>query len=57
MSAVIEVVQNKDGSWTARGSYSGVYAEARRPTRHAAVVEINKAFDIFPSPKSKDEPK
>lgn len=57
MSAVIEVEQNKDGSWTARGSYAGVYAEARRSTRHAAVVEINKAFDIFPKPKNKDESK
>ncbi|MCI3945491.1 hypothetical protein K0038_02533 [Pseudomonas syringae] len=46
MSAVIEVTRNADGTWTARGSYGGVYAEATRETRHEAVVQINKAFEL-----------
>ncbi|MBH3377227.1 hypothetical protein [Pseudomonas asiatica] len=47
MSAVIEITQNKDGSWTARGSRQGIYAEITCATRHQAVVAIDKALHAF----------
>lgn len=47
MSAVIEVTQNKDGSWTARGSRPGIYAETTCATRHQAVVALDKALHAF----------
>lgn len=47
MSAVIEVTQNKNGSWTARGSRPGIYAECTCATRHQAVVALDKALHAF----------
>lgn len=47
MSAVVEVIQNKSGSWTARGQYGGVYAEVTCSTRHQAVVALDKALHTF----------
>ncbi|MCE0753942.1 MULTISPECIES: hypothetical protein [Pseudomonadaceae] len=47
MSAVIEVTQNKDGSWTAKGSRPGIYAETTCATRHQAVVALDKALHAF----------
>lgn len=43
MSAVIEVTQNEYDSWTARGSYGGVYAEATCGDRHQAVCALGRA--------------
>ncbi|MHA7116338.1 hypothetical protein ACX0KM_19605 [Pseudomonas promysalinigenes] len=47
MSAVIEVTQNKNGSWTARGSRPGIYAETTCATRQQAVVALDKALHAF----------
>lgn len=49
MSEVVEVVQNKSGSWTARGQYGGVYAEVTCATRFQAVAALDKAFHAFDS--------
>lgn len=47
MSACIEVNQNPNGTWTAKGSYGGVYAEVTCATRHAAVTAVSKALHAF----------
>lgn len=47
MSAVIKLVQNKSGSWTARGQYGGVYAEVTCATRLQAVAALDKALHAF----------
>ena len=47
MSAVVGVVQNKSGSWTARGQYGGVYAEVTCKTRFQAVAALDKALHAF----------
>lgn len=47
MSACIEVNQNPNGSWTAKGSYRGVYAEVTCVNRHAAVTALTKALHAF----------
>lgn len=52
MSAVIEVTQNKDSSWTARDSYGGVYAELTCATRYQAVSRLDRALS-----ESSKEPK
>lgn len=52
MSAVVEVVQNKSGGWTARGHYGGGYAEVTCATRHQAAVELKKVLHAFDSARS-----
>ncbi len=49
MSAAVEVVQNKSGSWTARGQYGGIYAEVTCATRFQAVAALDKALHAFDS--------
>lgn len=52
MSAVVELVQNKSGSWTARGQYGGVYAEVTCATRYQAVAALDKALHAFDSARN-----
>lgn len=47
MSAVIQVVQNAGGSWTARGQYGGIYAEMTCATRYQAVAALDNALHSF----------
>lgn len=47
MSACIEVTQNANGTWTAKGSYGGVYAEVTCTNRHNAVIAVTKALHAF----------
>ena len=46
MSACVEVRQNRDGSWTAAGSYGGVFAQVTCESRYQAVDRVNRAFSI-----------
>lgn len=47
MSACIEVNQNPNGTWTAKASYGGLYAEVTCSSRHAAVSALTKALHAF----------
>lgn len=44
MSAAIEVRQNRDKTWTAAGSYGGVFAQVTCVSRYQAVDRVNRAF-------------
>lgn len=46
MSAVIEVRENRSGTWTAAGRHEGVYAEVTAPTRHGAVARVGGALNF-----------
>ncbi len=47
MSACIEVKQNPDGSWTASGSYGGVFASTTAQHRYQAVAAVDRALHAF----------
>lgn len=53
MSAVVEVIQNKSGNWTARGQHGGVYAEVTCSTRFQAVAALDKALQAFDNKDAK----
>ncbi|WP_286953524.1 MULTISPECIES: hypothetical protein [unclassified Pseudomonas] len=44
MSAVIQVTPNNDGSWTAKGSFGGVYAETTCADQRRAVCALDRAL-------------